>query len=97
MLPALPVVMTIDRLPRRGDQNFDPYKVLGLRKGATNKEISEAYRALSEKYNPNTPEVQVAAANGHTNRAIKSYVEKLKSNHKAIDEAFEQLGRPPNT
>ena len=32
---------------------YDPYKVLGVSRDATEEEIKKAYRALSRRYHPN--------------------------------------------
>jgi len=38
--------------PREASEPKDPYTVLGVRKGASSKEIQEAYRRLANQYHP---------------------------------------------
>ena len=59
---------------------IDYYKVLGVAKNATEKEIKKAYRKLARKYHPDV------------NPGDKTAEKKFKE----INEAYEVLGTPEN-
>ncbi|MFY9382301.1 MAG: DnaJ domain-containing protein, partial [Eubacteriales bacterium] len=56
----------------------DPYKVLGVRRDATDEEIKKAYYELARKYHPDN----------YTNNPLTDLVEEKM---KEINEAYEQI------
>ena len=59
----------------------DPYRVLGLRPGASDEEVRRAYRALAKKYHPDMNPGDARAA------------EKMNE----INAAYDQIKNPPQT
>jgi hypothetical protein len=74
-------------LPVPDARNFDPYRVLGLEKGASFDEIREAYHRLAKIYHPD------CYASIELPREIKTYVEGMSKNINAAFVALKHLGQ----
>lgn len=68
-------------------RNFDPYRVLGLEKGAAFDAIREAYHRLSKLYHPDR------YASVELPREVKTYLEGMSKNVNAAFVALKHVGQ----
>lgn len=68
-------------------RNFDPYRVLGLEKGAAFEDIRDAYHRLSKLYHPD------CYAGIELPREVKVYLEAMSKNVNAAFHALKYIGQ----
>lgn len=74
-------------LPIPDARNFDPYRVLGLEKGASFNDIRDSYHRLSKLYHPdNYAAVELP-------REVKSYIDGMSKNVNAAFHALKYVGQ----
>ena len=67
-------------------RNFDPYRVLGLEKGASFDDIKDAYHRLTKIYHPDR------FASVELPREVKNYIEGMAKNVNAAFRALKHVG-----
>lgn len=74
-------------LPIPDARNFEPYRVLGLEKGASFVEIRDAYHRLSKLYHPDR------YAGVELPREVKAYLDAMSKNINAAFHALKYVGQ----
>jgi hypothetical protein len=74
-------------LPIPDARNFEPYRVLGLEKGASFDDIRDAYHRLSKLYHPD------CYAGVELPREVKAYLEAMSKNVNAAFQALKYIGQ----
>ena len=74
-------------LPIPDARTFDPYRILGLEKGAAFEDIREAYHRLSKLYHPD------CYAGVDLPREVKAYLDAMSKNVNAAFQALKYIGQ----